>query len=239
MSRLLLVRHGQASFLEADYDRLSSRGEEQSRVLGAYWTTRNQVFHRIATGPRERQRRTAAIVARAYADAGQPFPEIVVMPEFDEYQAEEVVKAVLATLVAEDRGVADLHHAFQAARETAEQHRTFQKMLEALMERWACGEVAAPEVETWPEFCERVNRGLTHFLSRAAKSEQAAIFTSGGPIAVAAQRALHLSARDTLRMSWMSRNCSWTEFLSSGERFTLSAFNAFPHLDDASLLTYR
>jgi hypothetical protein len=38
---------------------------------------------------------------------------------------------------------------------------------------------------------------------------------------------------------WMSRNCSYSEFLFSGERFTLSAFNAFPHLDDPALLTYR
>src|SRR5277367_3222453 len=117
MSRLLLVRHGQASFLEADYDRLSGRGEAQSRALGAYWATRKQHFDRIATGPRERQRRTAAIVAQSYAEAGVTFPEIVVIPEFDEYQAEDVVKTSLAALVAEDRGVAALHQAFQAATE--------------------------------------------------------------------------------------------------------------------------
>jgi broad specificity phosphatase PhoE len=239
MSRLLLARHGQASFLEADYDRLSTRGEEQARALGAYWTKRKQHFDRIATGPRERQRRTAAIVAKSYVEAGLPFPEIVVMPEFDEYQAEDVVKTCLAALVATDRRVAALHEAFKAATERAEQHRTFQKMLEVLMERWACGEIPAPGVESWPAFCERVNRGLTRFLARGSKGEQAAIFTSGGPIAVAAQRAMRLEPRETVRLSWMSRNCSYTEFLASGERFTLSSFNAFPHLDDPSLLTYR
>jgi hypothetical protein len=53
------------------------------------------------------------------------------------------------------------------------------------------------------------------------------------------QRALHLSSEDTLKTMWMSRNCSYSEFLFSGDRFTLSSFNAFPHLDDAGLLTYR
>jgi hypothetical protein len=37
----------------------------------------------------------------------------------------------------------------------------------------------------------------------------------------------------------MSRNASLTGFLASGERFTLSTFNAHPHLDEDSLLTYR
>ena len=35
MSKILLVRHGQASFGAADYDNLSPTGHEQSRVLGA------------------------------------------------------------------------------------------------------------------------------------------------------------------------------------------------------------
>jgi hypothetical protein len=53
------------------------------------------------------------------------------------------------------------------------------------------------------------------------------------------RRALNLSHADTLQLTWMSRNASFTEFLSSGDRFTLSAFNAHPHLEDESLLTYR
>jgi len=239
MSRVLLVRHGQASFLAADYDKLSSTGELQARALGAYWAARGQIFDRAHTGPRSRQRTTAAIVARAYADAGVAFPEVVVMPEFDEYQAEDVVKQCLAALVAADRGAARLYEAFQAATEPAEQHRTFQKVLEVLMERWVSGEMPAPGVESWAEFCERVNRGITRFLGGSARGERSVIFSSGGPIAVAAQRALHLTHQDALRLSWMSRNCSYSEFLASGDRFSLSTFNAFPHLDDLLLLTYR
>jgi hypothetical protein len=65
------------------------------------------------------------------------------------------------------------------------------------------------------------------------------IFTSAGTIAAAMRRALHLSAEATLRMTWMSRNASFSSFLASGERFTLSTFNAHPHLDGDGLLTYR
>ncbi len=35
VSRILLVRHGQASWGADDYDQLSPLGDEQSRVLGA------------------------------------------------------------------------------------------------------------------------------------------------------------------------------------------------------------
>ncbi|MFZ0878241.1 MAG: histidine phosphatase family protein, partial [Candidatus Acidiferrales bacterium] len=96
-----------------------------------------------------------------------------------------------------------------------------------------------PGVESWAEFSARVNRGISQFISRCGHGVNAAIFCSGGPIAVAVERALHLSPPDTLQIMWMSRNASYTEFLFSGDRFTLSAFNAFPHLDDPALLTYR
>ena len=36
MSTLYLIRHGQASYGEADYDRLSPRGIEQARAIGRW-----------------------------------------------------------------------------------------------------------------------------------------------------------------------------------------------------------
>ena len=104
---------------------------------------------------------------------------------------------------------------------------------------WVGGGIRPPTAESWRDFCARVNRALSAFLVKSCKGESDAIFTSGGPISVAVKRALHLSAEDTLRVAWMSRNCSFSEFLFSADRFTLSSFNVFPHLDDESLLTYR
>jgi hypothetical protein len=37
----------------------------------------------------------------------------------------------------------------------------------------------------------------------------------------------------------MAQNSSFNEFLFSRERFTLSSFNAVPHLDDPAIQTYR
>jgi len=112
-------------------------------------------------------------------------------------------------------------------------------LFEAVIAMWVSGEIAPATRESWQDFCARVNRGLSAFLVKSGKGEIAAIFTSGGPICVAVQRALHLSADDALRVAWVSRNCSYSEFLFSGERFMLSSFNTLSHLDNESLITYR
>ena len=70
MSRLFLIRHGQASFLERNYDKLSPKGEQQSRMLGEYWAGLKLRFDRVYSGPRVRQRETARIVGEAYRAAG-------------------------------------------------------------------------------------------------------------------------------------------------------------------------
>jgi broad specificity phosphatase PhoE len=178
-------------------------------------------------------------VGEAYRKAGLHFPEAVVMQEFDEYQADAVLEQSLTRLLENDSRVRELHQAFVESASTGEQARNFQKMFEAVIGKWVGGEIVIPGVESWPEFCARVNRGLSQVVSTANRGERIVIFCSGGPIGVAMQRALNLASRDTLGAVWMSRNSSYSEFLFSGHRFTLNAFNAFPHLDDAALLTYR
>jgi broad specificity phosphatase PhoE len=239
VSRIFLVRHAQASFLEPDYDQLSPTGRTQARLLGEYWASRNIRFDRVYTGPRVRQIDTARIAAGAYRQLGVPFPEPGVMEEFDEYQGEDVLRKSVPELLKRDAKIRDFYAAFQSAVQADEKRKTFERLFEAVITKWVDGEIPLPDIESWPEFCRRVNHGLSKLSSSGIRGEQVVILSSGGPIGVAMGRALNLSPRDTLRVTWMSRNCSYSEFLSSGEQFTLSAFNAVPHLDDPSLLTYR
>ena len=145
----------------------------------------------------------------------------------------------LPQLLANNSKVRDLHDAMQKASTDSAKRATFQRLFEAVISMWVREEIKLENVESWKEFCARVNRGLSNFLANAARGETGVIFTSGGPISVAVQRALHLSAQDTLQIAWMPRNCSFTEFLFSGNRFMLSSFNSFPHLGSEPLLTYR
>jgi broad specificity phosphatase PhoE len=245
VSRIILARHGQASFLEQDYDKLCANGETQAKLLGEYWARRGLAFGGVYSGPRVRQRETARIVSEAYRSAGVDFPETVVMSEFDEYQAEAVLRECLPQLLRVNAEINELHRAYKGSGESGEsaqsgaRRKTFQKLFEAVISKWVAGEVSADGIEPWNEFCLRVERGLAQVVRDTPPAASAVIFTSAGTIGAATRRALHLSAADTLQLTWMSRNASFSEFLASGERFTLSTFNTHPHLDGDGLLTYR
>ncbi len=239
MSRLFVVRHGQASFMEQNYDKLSAIGETQARLLGDYWARRRVLFDRVYSGPRVRQIETARIVGEAYVKLDLPWPETVVLDEFDEYHGESVMDAVLPQLVESNPTIRELHDAFKNSRNLSEQHRTFQRLFEVIIGMWAAREIVVDNIESWQEFSARVYCGLTKIAAADGKGQQVAVFSSGGPIGVTVQRALELAPQMTLKIAWMARNCSFTDLLFSGDRFTLSSFNAFPHLDDPAVLTYR
>jgi broad specificity phosphatase PhoE len=239
MGILFLVRHAQASFLEQNYDKLSQLGEAQARLLGEYWAQRNVVFDRVCVGPRIRQKDTARLVSEAFEKSGLKFPRPLVLSEFDEYQGESVLERSLPALLKKDQRIRDLHAAFQSATDSGRRRVTFQKVFEAVIGKWVQGEITPEGVETWLEFCSRVNSGLSRFLVAGRRGERVAIFTSGGPTAIAMQRALQLSPERTLQVSWMSRNSSWSEFLYDAERFTLSSFNSHGHIVDPAMLSYR
>ena len=239
MGTLFLVRHAQASFLEQDYDKLSQLGKAQAILLGEYWARRNVLFDRVWVGPRVRHKETANLVKKSYGTAGVTFPEPLVLPEFDEYQAEAVLTRSLPELIEKDERIRKLHEAFQASSEAAGRRASFQSLFEVVIGKWVAGGVSLHGVETWLEFCSRVNSGIANIFSAGGHGKRVAVFTSGGPIAVAMRRALRLSSESTLGVSWMSRNSSWSEFLYSEQRFTLSSFNVHGHIDEPAMLTYR
>jgi broad specificity phosphatase PhoE len=239
MSRLFLVRHGQASFLERDYDKLSPKGEAQSRMLGEYWAGLNLHFDRVYSGPRVRQRETARIVGEVYRHAGLNWPEPLVLNTFDEFQAEMVLERSLPELIETDSDIRGMHQAFKDSQTRPEQFKTFQRIFEVVIGRWAEGSIPLDGIEPWPEFCSRVQSGLSQLQSNGSRGQQIAIFSSGGPVGVAMQRALGLSTEATLKTAWMVRNCAYSEFVFSAGRFTLSSYNATPHFVDPEFITYR
>ena len=234
MSSLFLVRHGQASFLEPDYDKLSPRGEAQARMMGEYWARHRFGFDHVYAGPRVRQGETARISREA---AGASW-EISTLPEFDEFSAEAVMKQSLPGLLETDCRIRTLHQNFLDCTTREEKFRTFQRLFEVVIAQWAAGDLLTPEIEPWSDFCRRVSRGLDK-ITQHDSNQRVLVFSSGGPVGVAMQRALSLSTEATLKTAWMVRNGSWSEFLFSRDRFTLSTYNAVPHLTDAEFITYR
>jgi broad specificity phosphatase PhoE len=233
---LTLVRHGQASFLQSDYDRLSELGKRQAEILGQFWAKRRVEFDHIYYGPARRQIGTGEIAGTICRAAGLTWPEPVTLPEFDEYAGIEVMRTFVPGLVKTHEDIRLLEQEYRAASELKAAARAFEKMFQRVTRLWVNGELDSPDVESWSAFCARVDRGLQRVCRNGGN---VAVFSSGGVMAAAVRRALDLSPVRTLELSWTPRNASYSEFLFSGDRFSLQSFNTHPHLDLPELLTWR
>jgi broad specificity phosphatase PhoE len=239
MSLLWVVRHGQASFWEEDYDRLSPLGEEQARRLGMYCVRQRVAVDHVFTGPLRRQQRTAELTGAVVREAGLRWPEPVVMDELAEMPVEALAREVMPQLMLEHAPLRELVLQFQTVEAREEKQRYFQKGFEIVAEHWQNGAVKSETLENWDVFQQRVIRALGRIVEGRHGGRHVAVFTSGGPTAISVQHALGTSPEKTLQLIWRVRNSAITEFLYTGGRFTLSAFNTTPHLDDERLVTYR
>jgi broad specificity phosphatase PhoE len=239
MGRLVLVRHGQASFLDDDYDRLSQSGETQSLALGSFWARHGTRFDEVFSGPLNRQIRTAELVASTYGETRPPLPQYQRIPELEEYDSRAIMAELPALVAEKNPAIHKLMEDYERSKGSAQEPRAFQKLFEIVMQEWISGGLAHPGVEPWKDFTERVRRALARLTEGEARGRRIAVFTSGGPISAAMQAALGVSDLTTLELNWQIRNCSLTEFLFSSGRFTLDSFNTLPHLPDPSMWTYR
>jgi broad specificity phosphatase PhoE len=240
VSTLVLVRHAQASFGKSDYDKLSSLGETQSSMLGGYWVNTGATFDRVLLGPRLRHRQTLDNVARIFGDAGLAWPEPEHTPALDEYQGEELLKRALPRLLENDEHLQTLAAGFAEAEADPAKHRKhFQKLFEHMMRAWVRGEIDEPGVESWAAFRKRIADWVREIRASAGRGKRIVAFTSGGAIAATVAEALKMGDVETMELSWMLNNASLTEFIFREDRFTLSRFNALPHLEYKRLITYR
>jgi broad specificity phosphatase PhoE len=233
MGTLLLVRHGQASAFEDNYDRLSTLGEKQARLLGEAFRKSGRRVDRVFVGPRVRQRRTAEIAAEA---GGLPAP--VVIEGLDEMGVEPLFREHLPGLFEKHAHLAALGDAMLAADGDVARARGFARLFEATLQLWLRDEVTARGVEPWLEFRARVRHALAAVRAEA-RGLRIAAFTSAGPVASAVQLALGADDDTTLSLAFRVRNSSVSEFLFSDDRFSLASFNETPHLPDAALVTVR
>src|SRR6185295_8840196 len=136
MSRLILVRHSQASFFADNYDRLSQLGERQARALGEHWVRLGIEFDEVIVGPRERQIGTEQIVRSVYEANGKPWPQADVRPEFDEHNVDQLLGVPLEELLRHHpqlRLLADDHRNAFAPEQV---QRSFQRLFEAICQLW-------------------------------------------------------------------------------------------------------
>ena len=239
MSRLSLVRHGQASLFSDNYDRLSPLGERQSRVLAEHWLANGERFDEVYAGTLKRQVRTAECAGEAFREAGVEWPELQVLPGLDEYCADDVMGKLVPELKEREERFRRLSDEFDSAKEGRDRYRSFHRLLEAVMAVYVSGKYDCNGFETWPQFRDRVRDALRQVLERNSSGRRVAVFTSGGPIGVSVQTVLDAPEIKAAELNWRIHNCSLTELTFSPGRVTLDQFNSVPHFRDPELLTYR
>lgn len=217
MSKILLVRHGQASFGAADYDQLSDVGLAQSRVVGAALAAQGVTPDVVVSGAMKRHGQTAA---GACEGAGWELPVKIDhgWNEFDHLQ------------------VLERHPAPEGVDVTSDP-RAFQRWFEEATLRWTGGGHDDYD-ESFADFCERVHAALDRAIAVLEPKGTAVIFTSGGPIAWAATARLEGDPHLWLRLNQVVINAAVTSFVVGSRGATLLAYNEHTHLSPDQQ-TYR
>jgi broad specificity phosphatase PhoE len=221
MSVLLLVRHGQASWGAADYDRLSGLGEQQASVLGRALRERGTRPDVLVHGRMTRQRETARLLGEAagWSDWSED-------DAWDEMNHEEVLQRQRR------------HHTFAGDSPTRAE---FQAWFEAATDRWTAGGHDHEYTESFPAFGDRVLAALDGLTGRLDAGATAVVVTSGGPIARITAELLGGGADLHRRIAPVVVNASVTKLVVGQRGITLVSFNDHSHLElsGAQLLTYR
>jgi len=223
---LYLIRHGQASYGEPDYDRLSPRGIEQALALGRWAAGAN--LGALFAGPLRRQQQTAQYASEG---AGGTLPPVQPLAELAEYPAFEMLQHMVPRLIAEDPKFAPLT--------SAPTPRLLDQAFHTILTRWSRGEWASDGVEDVAAFVARIRTGIDRVLRAAGSGARLACVTSAGPIGVAVGLVFGTPADRMVRTSIVIRNASITElrFRSQGfdwqpDQLSLVTFNLTAHLPE-------
>jgi broad specificity phosphatase PhoE len=242
MSRIYLVRHGQAGTRGA-YDALSELGRRQARLLGEYFISEKICFAAAYSGALARQSETAAEVRAVYREAGVPFPEVIAEPGWNEFDLAEVYRALAPQLCTEDpefaRQYAELETQARAAAENpdAAVHRRWLPCDVAVVRAWMSGRHAY-EGESWQAFRERVT-ACRRQIETSGRDSDIVIFTSATPIGIWAALAMDIHDQRAMRLAGVLQNASFTLLRAQDGNLRLHSFNAVPHLGDSALRTHR
>lgn len=225
MPTILLVRHGQGSYGAADYDELSVRGQEQSRVAARELASRDLTVGRILSGSLRRQRDTAAPTAAAIGVSS------CVDPRWNEFDMDDILAAHSTT--------AARAHAAPGSEPVSSTE--FQKLLEQGLSAWISAGDQSPARESWTHFKDRVGAALHELAQELPPGTTGLVFTSAGVIAALCSAVLHLSGDTVIRLNRVSINAGMTKLACGRSGISLVSFNEHAYLERSGpeLITLR
>lgn len=240
MSELIFIRHGQASFGQKSYDKLSDLGAEQVQILARHWLSLDEKFDHIYCGSLLRQQETAKeLLALVKGRPRRPETHL----GLNEYSGHALLKIHLRNKGVITRSDSEFGVSFGGA---DKDEASFQSVFEEATAKWIRNELepsdSEPHFEYWDEFKNRVHDAIDYFVSKHSSGSRVLVSTSGGVIAAALQRVLRFPDDQVINTNWMVYNSSITRFRYGNGKISLMQFNSLPHLEKEGkqeFVTYR
>lgn len=231
MSKIYCFRHAQASIGSDNYDQLSKKGEFQALQLGIYLCEKKIKFDKIYVGALRRQQHTYEIVAKQYKKNGLNIPNPIILEGLNEHQATEAMKSELPKMLENDPFLKSLWEEIE--NNPKKRISNFMLGFKYFLRKWVNNEITVKGIIPWTGFRTNVKNALKTILNQTQKSDQIAVFSSGGTISSIVGESLKISKENIIAdLNFSIRNTSFTSFLYSNNEFNLLSFNELPHLKE-------
>lgn len=221
-TRLLLIRHAQASFGTDDYDRLSERGLRQAELLASWLAAQPEQFSHVVSGAQKRHAQTLQALQAAAHALQKPLPAAEIDADWNEFDHESLLRGYVAW-APQDPDLPSLQGGHEPDRVRALLGRAFAA--------WDQGALDHAMPETLAAFRARVRRARERAQARAG-SGTVLVVSSGGVIARCAQVLLDLDEATTIRHNLSLANSGIVEFVHDGGAWNLARWSHLPHLEE-------
>jgi len=225
MTAIYLIRHGQASFGQENYDQLSELGLQQATRLGQVLSQRLSVFDSISLGTLTRHQQTAQ---NCLAGFGRELDRLkpIYNAGWNEYDHQNILAQFRPEF-------ASAKSMMEFVRDQPNPKQSFERDFNSAVNRWIEGQHDQDYVESWSTFTARVHQALKDTIALQSEAKTIAVFTSGGPISLISQALLGVEQEKIMQMNWTLMNCGVTKLVSTGSRLFLSSLNEHGHFEGA------
>ena len=203
MTIITLVRHGQASFGESNYDKLTELGLKQGQIVGEALKERNLDPHETAIyyGSQLRHKETMEEALKVWSYDGN----MKILEGVREFDHEDIIfkghpnfasKALLgAKLLA-----------------SKDKKKTLEELFFEALKRWFSGQYDHEYQESWSDFEKRCWGAVKNVALKKEKKE-IVIFTSGGVIGAIVKFLMNVGQDKVLDILWKQVNGGLTKIL--------------------------
>lgn len=235
MASIYVIRHGQASFGEENYDKLSTLGCRQAQVLGEYLRDCGIHFDATYSGDLQRQQKTAKL-----ATASQPGDiKHQIDARLNEIDNEEQLEELLPVVLRSKPALQALVDGGLSS------SKDYQKVLKQVFNYWVSPNCPDSSIQSWASYNSDVRAVMVEIMAAQGAGKSIGVFTSGGTIATIVAQVLGLGSEHVYNFYEPVINCSVTQLFYSGDKVSLSYYNDHSFLDllgfqkNESLVTYR